>query len=186
MESEKNSKSAKEEKPQVPLSAILPLSGINEHSLAPLRGESAAEGKNSTHALTAERLFTVECHYFGPRPTFLNKSRPISLALSTPLKAPGRAATLKLKLSFTWKASRRGSGKVALNAPKRAPGHVAILKLALNFTWRANRCGSSGKVPLSAPKRAPKQCAVGFVVDDSEKGAQASGFPTFWCFYSYF
>ncbi|KOM55906.1 hypothetical protein LR48_Vigan10g179800 [Vigna angularis] len=27
----------------------------NEHPLAPLRGESAAEGKNSTHALTAER-----------------------------------------------------------------------------------------------------------------------------------
>ncbi|KOM51873.1 hypothetical protein LR48_Vigan09g053200 [Vigna angularis] len=45
MESEKNSKSAKEEKPQVPLSASLPLSGTNEHPLAPLRGESAAEGR---------------------------------------------------------------------------------------------------------------------------------------------
>ncbi|KOM37617.1 hypothetical protein LR48_Vigan03g099900 [Vigna angularis] len=45
MESEKNSKSAKEEKPQVPLSASLPLSGTNEHPLAPLRGESAGEGR---------------------------------------------------------------------------------------------------------------------------------------------
>ncbi|KOM29362.1 hypothetical protein LR48_Vigan660s000100 [Vigna angularis] len=60
MESEKNSKSAKEEKPQVSLSASLPLSGTSEHPLASLRGESAAEGKNSPHALTAERLFTAE------------------------------------------------------------------------------------------------------------------------------
>ncbi|KOM57527.1 hypothetical protein LR48_Vigan11g056000 [Vigna angularis] len=45
MESEKNSKSGKEEKPQVPLSVNLPLSGTNEHPLAPLRGESAAEGR---------------------------------------------------------------------------------------------------------------------------------------------
>ncbi|KOM34787.1 hypothetical protein LR48_Vigan02g093700 [Vigna angularis] len=45
MELEKNSKSAKEEKPQVPLSASLPLSGTQEHPLAPLRGESAAEGR---------------------------------------------------------------------------------------------------------------------------------------------
>ncbi|KOM47822.1 hypothetical protein LR48_Vigan07g152600 [Vigna angularis] len=59
MESEKNSKSAKEEKPQVPLNASLPLSGTNEHLLAPLRGESAAEGKNSTHALTAERVISM-------------------------------------------------------------------------------------------------------------------------------
>ncbi|KOM54843.1 hypothetical protein LR48_Vigan10g073500 [Vigna angularis] len=56
MESEKNSKSAKEEKPQVPLNASLSLSGTNEHPLAPLRGESAAEGKNSTHALIVERV----------------------------------------------------------------------------------------------------------------------------------
>ena len=45
MESEKNSKSAKEEKPQVPLSASLPLSDTQEHTLASLRGESAAEGR---------------------------------------------------------------------------------------------------------------------------------------------
>ncbi|KOM45532.1 hypothetical protein LR48_Vigan06g083800 [Vigna angularis] len=45
MESEKNSKNAKEEKPQVPLNASLPLSGTQEHPLAPLRGESAAEGR---------------------------------------------------------------------------------------------------------------------------------------------
>ncbi|KOM43231.1 hypothetical protein LR48_Vigan05g083500 [Vigna angularis] len=45
MESEKNSKSAKEEKPQVPLSASLPLSGTQQHPLAPLRGESTAEGR---------------------------------------------------------------------------------------------------------------------------------------------
>ncbi|KOM25532.1 hypothetical protein LR48_Vigan115s000200 [Vigna angularis] len=45
MESEKNSKSAKEEKPQVPLSANLPLSGTQEHPLAPLRGEGAVEGR---------------------------------------------------------------------------------------------------------------------------------------------
>ncbi|KOM47729.1 hypothetical protein LR48_Vigan07g143300 [Vigna angularis] len=46
MESEKNSKSAKEEKPQVPLSASLPLSGTQEHPLAPLRSETAVEGRN--------------------------------------------------------------------------------------------------------------------------------------------
>ncbi|KOM55552.1 hypothetical protein LR48_Vigan10g144400 [Vigna angularis] len=45
MESEKNSKSAKEEKPQVPLNASLPLSGTQQHTLAMLRGESAAEGR---------------------------------------------------------------------------------------------------------------------------------------------
>ncbi|KOM47633.1 hypothetical protein LR48_Vigan07g133700 [Vigna angularis] len=45
MESERNSKSSKEEKPQVPLSASLPLSDTKEHPLAPLRGESAAEGR---------------------------------------------------------------------------------------------------------------------------------------------
>ncbi|KOM28357.1 hypothetical protein LR48_Vigan530s000900 [Vigna angularis] len=45
MESEKKSKSAKEEKPQVPLNSSLPLSGTQEHMLAPLRGESAAEGR---------------------------------------------------------------------------------------------------------------------------------------------
>ncbi|KOM29066.1 hypothetical protein LR48_Vigan632s000100 [Vigna angularis] len=45
MESEKNSKSAKEEKLQVPLSASLPLSGTQEHPLAPLRGESATKGR---------------------------------------------------------------------------------------------------------------------------------------------
>ncbi|KOM47382.1 hypothetical protein LR48_Vigan07g108600 [Vigna angularis] len=45
MESEKNSKSAKEEKPQVPLNASLQLSDTQEHPLAPLRGESAAEGR---------------------------------------------------------------------------------------------------------------------------------------------
>ncbi|KOM40726.1 hypothetical protein LR48_Vigan04g092400 [Vigna angularis] len=45
MELGKNSKSAKEEKPQVPLSASLPLSGTNEHLLALLRAESAAEGR---------------------------------------------------------------------------------------------------------------------------------------------
>ncbi|KOM55596.1 hypothetical protein LR48_Vigan10g148800 [Vigna angularis] len=45
MESEKNSKSAKEEKPQVLLSASLPLSDTQEHPLAPLKGESAAEGR---------------------------------------------------------------------------------------------------------------------------------------------
>ncbi|KOM56027.1 hypothetical protein LR48_Vigan10g191900 [Vigna angularis] len=50
MESEKNSKSAKEEKSQVPLSASLPLSGTQEHSLAPLKGESVAEGRFD-HAL---------------------------------------------------------------------------------------------------------------------------------------
>ncbi|KOM30128.1 hypothetical protein LR48_Vigan965s000300 [Vigna angularis] len=50
MESETNSKSEKEEKPQVPLSASLPLSGTQEHPLAPLRGESAAEGRFD-HAL---------------------------------------------------------------------------------------------------------------------------------------
>ncbi|KOM54748.1 hypothetical protein LR48_Vigan10g064000 [Vigna angularis] len=50
MESEKNSESAKEMKPQVPLSASLPLSSTNELPLAPLRGENAAEGKNQhTH-----------------------------------------------------------------------------------------------------------------------------------------
>ncbi|KOM51900.1 hypothetical protein LR48_Vigan09g055900 [Vigna angularis] len=58
MESEKNSKSAKEEKPQVPLNASLPLSGTHEHPLALLRGENAVEGKNSTHALTAERFLS--------------------------------------------------------------------------------------------------------------------------------
>ncbi|KOM28351.1 hypothetical protein LR48_Vigan530s000300 [Vigna angularis] len=45
MESEKNSKTAKEEKPQLPLNASLPLSGTQEHPLAPLRGESTAEGR---------------------------------------------------------------------------------------------------------------------------------------------
>ncbi|KOM34773.1 hypothetical protein LR48_Vigan02g092300 [Vigna angularis] len=45
MDSEKNSKNAKEEKPQVLLSASLPLSGTQEHTLAPLRGENAAEGR---------------------------------------------------------------------------------------------------------------------------------------------
>ncbi|KOM29422.1 hypothetical protein LR48_Vigan681s000300 [Vigna angularis] len=65
MELEKNSKSAKEEKPQVPLNASLLLSGTEEHPLAPLRGESVAEGKNPTHALTAERQFTIEQWYFG-------------------------------------------------------------------------------------------------------------------------
>ncbi|KOM26757.1 hypothetical protein LR48_Vigan312s001800 [Vigna angularis] len=45
MESEKNSKSAKEEKLHVPLNASLPLSGTQEHPLAPLRGESAVEGR---------------------------------------------------------------------------------------------------------------------------------------------
>ncbi|KOM38268.1 hypothetical protein LR48_Vigan03g165000 [Vigna angularis] len=53
MESEKNSKSAKEEKPQVPLSASLPLSGTQEHPLAPLRGESPAEGRFD-HALVGQ------------------------------------------------------------------------------------------------------------------------------------
>ncbi|KOM43570.1 hypothetical protein LR48_Vigan05g117500 [Vigna angularis] len=43
MESEKNSKTANEEKPQVPLNTSLPLSGTQEHPLAPLTGESAAE-----------------------------------------------------------------------------------------------------------------------------------------------
>ncbi|KOM25235.1 hypothetical protein LR48_Vigan62s001200 [Vigna angularis] len=45
MASEKNSKSAKEEKPQVPLNVSLPLSGTQEHPLVSLRGESAAKGR---------------------------------------------------------------------------------------------------------------------------------------------
>ncbi|KOM25282.1 hypothetical protein LR48_Vigan86s000100 [Vigna angularis] len=71
MESEKTSKSAKEEKSQVPLNASLPLSGTNEHPLAPLRGESVAEGKNSTHAHTPERLAGCVKLYFSSAPALL-------------------------------------------------------------------------------------------------------------------
>ncbi|KOM40844.1 hypothetical protein LR48_Vigan04g104200 [Vigna angularis] len=56
MESEKNSKSAKEEKSQVPFRASLPLSGTNEHPFALLRGESAAEEyEANTHLSTPWR-----------------------------------------------------------------------------------------------------------------------------------
>ncbi|KOM43140.1 hypothetical protein LR48_Vigan05g074400 [Vigna angularis] len=57
MASEQNSKSAKEEKPQVPLSASLPLSGTQEHPLVPLRGESAAEGRID-YVLSAKQTLT--------------------------------------------------------------------------------------------------------------------------------
>ncbi|KOM26574.1 hypothetical protein LR48_Vigan294s001000 [Vigna angularis] len=42
------------EKPQLPLSGSLPLSGTQKLTGGPLRGKMAAEGKNRAHALTAE------------------------------------------------------------------------------------------------------------------------------------
>ncbi|KOM57664.1 hypothetical protein LR48_Vigan11g069700 [Vigna angularis] len=44
------------EKPQLPLSGSLPLSGTQKLTGGPLRGKMATEGKNRAHALTAERL----------------------------------------------------------------------------------------------------------------------------------
>ncbi|KOM57526.1 hypothetical protein LR48_Vigan11g055900 [Vigna angularis] len=44
-----------EGKPQPPLSGSLPLSGTQKLTLAPLRGEKAAEGRQPTHALIVER-----------------------------------------------------------------------------------------------------------------------------------
>ncbi|KOM55784.1 hypothetical protein LR48_Vigan10g167600 [Vigna angularis] len=54
----KDTKKCKKEKPQVPLSGSLPLSGTQELTGGPLRGKMAAEGKNRADTLTAER------HYF--------------------------------------------------------------------------------------------------------------------------
>ncbi|KOM26388.1 hypothetical protein LR48_Vigan263s001100 [Vigna angularis] len=71
MESEKNSKSAKEEKPQVPLNASLPLSGTNEHPLAPLRGESAVEGRIDYALVLLSDSLPLSGGIFGLRPTFL-------------------------------------------------------------------------------------------------------------------
>ncbi|KOM27800.1 hypothetical protein LR48_Vigan463s002200 [Vigna angularis] len=51
----KDTKKCKKEKPQVPLSGSLPLSGTQELTGGPLRGKMAAEGKNRADALTAER-----------------------------------------------------------------------------------------------------------------------------------
>ncbi|KOM43411.1 hypothetical protein LR48_Vigan05g101500 [Vigna angularis] len=45
------------EKPQLPLSGSLPLSGTQKLTGGPLRGKMAVEGKNRAHALTAERGF---------------------------------------------------------------------------------------------------------------------------------
>ncbi|KOM51904.1 hypothetical protein LR48_Vigan09g056300 [Vigna angularis] len=55
---QKRHQKVQKEKPQLPLSGSLPLSGTQEVTLDPLRGKMAAEGKNRAHALTAER------HYF--------------------------------------------------------------------------------------------------------------------------
>ncbi|KOM49671.1 hypothetical protein LR48_Vigan08g049800 [Vigna angularis] len=51
----KDTKKVQKEKPQVPLSGSLPLSGTQEFTGGPLRGKMAAEGKNRADALTAER-----------------------------------------------------------------------------------------------------------------------------------
>ncbi|KOM40728.1 hypothetical protein LR48_Vigan04g092600 [Vigna angularis] len=56
----KDTKKCKKEKPQVPLSGSLPLSGTQEITGGPLRGKMAAEGKNRADALTAERILYLE------------------------------------------------------------------------------------------------------------------------------
>ncbi|KOM26734.1 hypothetical protein LR48_Vigan311s000300 [Vigna angularis] len=61
---QKRHQKVQKEKPQLPLSGSLPLSGTQEFTGDPLRGKMAAEGKKPTHALTAERQFTAERHYF--------------------------------------------------------------------------------------------------------------------------
>ncbi|KOM25084.1 hypothetical protein LR48_Vigan50s000400 [Vigna angularis] len=52
---QKRHQKVQKEKPQPPLSGSLPLSGTQKPTLAPLRGEMAAEGKNRAHTLTVER-----------------------------------------------------------------------------------------------------------------------------------
>ncbi|KOM26577.1 hypothetical protein LR48_Vigan294s001300 [Vigna angularis] len=55
---QKRHQKVQKEKPQLPLSGSLPLSGTQEFTLDPLRGKMVGKGKKPTHALTAER------HYF--------------------------------------------------------------------------------------------------------------------------
>ncbi|KOM25672.1 hypothetical protein LR48_Vigan151s001100 [Vigna angularis] len=71
---QKTHQKVQKDKPQLPLSGSLPLSGTQEVTLDPLRGKMAAEGKKPTHALTAERQFTTERHFYGLGPNFSNTS----------------------------------------------------------------------------------------------------------------
>ncbi|KOM43207.1 hypothetical protein LR48_Vigan05g081100 [Vigna angularis] len=57
---QKRHQKVQKEKPKLPLSGSLPLSGTQEFTGDPLRGKMVAEGKKPTHALTVERHFTVE------------------------------------------------------------------------------------------------------------------------------
>ncbi|KOM49877.1 hypothetical protein LR48_Vigan08g070400 [Vigna angularis] len=54
---QKRHQKVQKEKPQLPLSGSLPLSGTQEFTGGPLRGKMAAEGRNRARALTAERDF---------------------------------------------------------------------------------------------------------------------------------
>ncbi|KOM40771.1 hypothetical protein LR48_Vigan04g096900 [Vigna angularis] len=61
---QKRHQKVQKEKPQLPLSGSLPLSGTQELTGDPLRGKMAAAGKKPTHTLTAER------HTYGLGPKF--------------------------------------------------------------------------------------------------------------------
>ncbi|KOM40797.1 hypothetical protein LR48_Vigan04g099500 [Vigna angularis] len=68
---QKRHQKVQKEKPQLPLSGNLPLSGTNEFTLAPLRGKMAAEGRKRLTHLPLSGSLPLSGTIFGLGPNFL-------------------------------------------------------------------------------------------------------------------